>query len=55
MAGEIVINRPIEVVFDFVAGERNGRGTTPACVASGRRRPAPSAEVRGSASRPWRR
>ena len=31
IAGEIVINRPIDAVFDFVADERNEARYNPAC------------------------
>jgi hypothetical protein len=41
--GEVVIKRPVDEVFDFVADERNERDTTHACFARRKFRMARSA------------
>jgi hypothetical protein len=46
--GEILINRPVQEVFDFVADERNEPRYNRACSASRSSRPVRSASAAGS-------
>jgi hypothetical protein len=51
--GEIVINRPLEEVFDFVADERNEPRYNPRMLRARRSRLGRSVSRRASAPRRW--